>query len=160
MLTSETGPQCVHLYVCAFSICRLLIVVRSYVCFYALTSAICFVTASKPYQCFGILLTVFIPVPLSVGILCDTHASDSSSVSERTDRARKLRCHTHGFSQRVLWHLSRERELCLCERYCNSRAKPDVYTYNMRLVSKVHSLHPITESTPSHFLHSTLIYFW
>lgn len=40
----------------------------------------------------------------------------------------------------------------VCERDIAVRKqKPRVYTHNMRVVSKVHSLHPITVSTPSHF---------
>lgn len=90
----------------------------------------------------------------------DSSMTDSLSVSKRTAQAGKLLCHTRGYSRRVLWHLSRERELCLCEQCCSLRAKLHIYTHNMRVVSKVHSLHPIPESTPSHFLRSTLIYFW
>lgn len=114
-------------------------------------------SASHPPQCFGVSLPFFFsppPFPLSVGFLCDMKqaVSDSLSVSEWTAWARKLQCHTRGYWWRVLWHLSRERELCLRGGYCSLQAEaPCLWTHNMRVVSKVHSLHPITACTPSHF---------
>lgn len=129
-----------------------------------LSSAIWFITAFHPPQCFGILLTCFIPISSFCGhsLWQDTSMSDSLSVSKRTAWARKLQCHTHGYSRQVLWQLSRERALCFCIAILQLASKtPYLYTeHKGRLVSKVHSLHPISESTPNHFLGSTLIYFW
>lgn len=60
----------------------------------------------------------------------------------------------------VLCHVSPERELFLCGQYCRLQSKPYIYTHNITVVNKIHSLHPIPQSTPSHFVHSILIYFW
>lgn len=144
-----------NLRTCVLSLCSLLSeeVTNSS----SLPSLIWPTSASHPPQCFGVSLPFFFsppPFPLSVGFLCDMKqaVSDSLSVSEWTAWARKLQCHTRGYWRRVLWHLSRERELCLRGGYCSLQAEaPCLWTHNMRVVSKVHSLHPITACTPSHF---------
>lgn len=130
MLRSENGLKCVPSS-------RVVLVCTGYwllseeVMNISPTSAIWLLAASHLPQCFCISLAVFIPISSFSGHSQwhDTSMSDSLSVSRRTARARKLQRHTRGYLRWVLWHLSRERELCLCEQYCSLQAKPHIYTH-------------------------------
>lgn len=154
LLSPRTG--CMSSCVSVFGLCRLLIVVRRSDNFFFSYPCHLIHHCLPSTSVFWHLTHCFHPISSFSGhyLRHDTRVSDSSTVSKKTVPATKLQVHTRGYLRPVLWHL------CLCEQNCSLQTNPHVYTHNMRVANKVHSLHPITESTPSHFLCSALICFW
>lgn len=145
VLSLRTG--CVHS--CVFSLCRLLIVVRGRD---ELFSYLCHLIRRYIPSTSGFLASYSL---FSSHFLFQWAFSETWHTHEwqlECEHENSLRYHTRGYWRLVLLRLSHERELCLCGQNCSLQTKPHIYTHDMSLVSKVHSLQPITESTPSHFL--------
>ncbi len=154
MLRSGNSLKCVHLR-SGFLFCAVYWLLLEEVMSSSLTSATWFLPGTFTLVFW---LSVFIPISFFRWAFSVTwHEPEWQLECEQKNSLSREIAVPHPW---VLWHLSRGRELCLCEQYCSLQTKPHICTHNMRVVRKVHSLHPIIGSTPSHFLCSTLIYFW